>query len=294
MAINRSKIRRVALNLIYSVLENGGSAANVDYRLFWDIAQEKEQDQFRKMHAKAVLHAARASADSARLLAERSETLEDTLHGDLTTGNLRDDAARFARRNADFETTLEALQFSLTDKRRVDSAPLAELTEEALQLAAIIQTLGEELLPKLPDFPGYRNVTEPYAAILRRRIRLMEAIIPLAAPTQLRDNKEYAGLARQAQDLEDMRPAVEELANEVLDKRTELEATMSELLEHYSTERVDTVDRVILLIALHELKNRGLETPIVVAEATAMAHEYSGSRSARFIHGIIAAAANAQ
>lgn len=293
MAINRSKIRRVALNLIYSVLENGGSPADVDFHLFWDIAQEKEQDQFRKTYAKAVLHAARASADSARILAERSEKLEDALHGDLTTGTLRDDAARFARRSADFETTLEALQFSLTDKRRVDSAPLAELTEEALQLAMILKTLGEELLPKLADFPVYRNVTEPYAAILRRRIRLMEAVAPLANPAHLSEDKEYAGLARQAQDLEDMRPAVEALANEVLDNRTELEATMGELLEHYSTERVDTVDRVILLIALHELKNKGLETPIVVAEATAMAHEFSGSRSARFIHGIIAAAAKA-
>lgn len=291
MAINRSKIRRVALNLIYSVLENGGSPADVDNRLFWEIAQEKEQDQFRKTYAKAVLHATRASADSAHLLAERSSALEDAMHGDLTTSNLRDNAARFARRSADLETTLETLQFSLTDKRRVDSAPLAEYTEEALQLAMILKTLGEELLTQLADFPAYRQVTEPYAAIVRRRMRLMDAVTPLASPAQLIDNKEYAGLARQAQDLADMRPAVEALANEVLDNRTELEATMGELLEHYSTERVDTVDRVILLIALHELKNKGLETPIVVAEATAMAHEYSGSQSARFIHGIIAAAA---
>ena len=51
------------------------------------------------------------------------------------------------------------------------------------------------------------------------------------------------------------------------------------------------MDKAILYLALYELEEKGLDTPIVVSEATALANEYSGSKSAPFIHGIIAAAA---
>ena len=37
----------------------------------------------------------------------------------------------------------------------------------------------------------------------------------------------------------------------------------------------------------------GLDTPIIVSEATALADAYSGGKSAPFIHGIISAAAKA-
>ena len=53
------------------------------------------------------------------------------------------------------------------------------------------------------------------------------------------------------------------------------------------------IDSGILLIALYELRFNGLEAAIVISEANQLADTYSGSKSAPFIHGILAAAAKA-
>ena len=83
-----------------------------------------------------------------------------------------------------------------------------------------------------------------------------------------------------------------EMGDAVIARIPLVEPRLEVLLKNYSLERLDVVDKIILFIALYELEVNGLEVPIVVSEATALANEYSGSKSAPFIHGVIAAAAN--
>lgn len=290
MNITRSKIRQCALSFIYTYLANGSQP--VDSELFWSIAQEKERDNLRKAHAKAVLHACRDGADSARLLADRLEALENRMHGDMTTAALREEIERYAARSAEFDAALRSLQYSLGDKLRDSSAPLVQRTGEVLRLAVVVDALGRDLLPRFADFPVYRPQLEGLAAAVNRRGRMQAACSVLADPVELAENKEYAGLARQARDIQELRPAVETLAAGIIAHIPLMEPRLEGLLTNYSVERLDYVDKAILYISLYELEVNGLDTPIVVSEATALANEFSGSKSAPFIHGIIAAAAN--
>lgn len=293
MSVNRSEVRKSALSLIYALLENGGAADSFDIELFWSIAQEKKQDHFNEAHAKAVLHTCRVSADSARLVAGRAENLITALHGDLTTAALRDEVARFAQQSAAFESALAALNYCLRDKRREGTEQLALCTRDILRLAGVLAALGEELLPRFADFPVYHHLSEPLSASIRRRCRLMAAVVGLSEPLTLVDSKEHGGLGRMAADLHELRPAAEELARAVLAQRETLEGEITQRLTNYSLERLDTVDTVILLIALYELRFNKLEPAIVISEANQLANAYSGSKSAPFIHGILAAAAKA-
>lgn len=290
MNITRSKIRQCALSFIYTYLANGSQP--VDSELFWSIAQEKERDNLRKAHAKAVLHACRDAADSARLLADRLEALENRMHGDMTTAALREEIERYTAQSIAFDAALRSLQYSLGDKLRDSSAPLVQRTGEVLRLAAVVEALGRDLLPRFADFPAYRSQLEGLAAAVNRRARMLTACAVLVAPAELAGNKEYAGLARQAQDIQELRPAVETLAAGIIAHIPLMEPRLEGLLTNYSVERLDYVDKAILYISLYELEVNGLDTPIVVSEATALANEFSGSKSAPFIHGIIAAAAN--
>lgn len=293
MSINRSEVRKSAVTLLYALRENGGNANTFDRNLFWSIAQEKKTDRLRESHARAVLHTCRASGDSAGLLAERAETLLTSMSGDLTTVTLRDETERYAKQNQAFEAALSALNYSLNDNRREDTEQLALCTQDVLRLATALAAMGNDLLPRFADYPASRHITEPLAAAIRRRGRLMAETAALTNPITLADNKEHAGLARQASDLQELRPAAEELADAVLAHREELETELSELVENYSLERVDVIDSCILLLALYELRFSKLEPAIVISEANQLAHAYSGSKSAPFIHGILAAAAKA-
>ncbi len=290
MNISRSKVRQSALNYLYTYLSNGSQP--VDSQLFWAISQEKERDHFRMAHAKALLHACRATADSARLLEERVQSVENMMHADLTAASLREEIERYRNQSSNFDAAVKALQYCYTDKRRETTDQLLLCTGDVLRLAAVVEALGRDLLPRFTDFPAYRPQLDGLAATINRRARMLQVCITLAAPLELAGNKEYAGLVRQAQDLEELRPAVETLVKGIIARIPLMEPRLEGLLTNYSLERVDLVDKAILYIALYELEENGLEVPIVVSEATALANEYSGSKSAQFIHGIIAAAAN--
>lgn len=289
MNISRSKVRQSALNYLYTYLSNGSQP--VDSQLFWAISQEKERDHFRTAHAKALLHACRATADSARLLEERVQSVENMMHADLTAASLREEIERYRNQSSNFDAAVKALQYCCTDKRRETTDQLLLCTGDVLRLAAVVEALGRDLLPRFADFPAYRPLLDGLAATINRRARMLQVCISLAAPLELTGSKEYAGLVRQAQDLEELRPAVETLVKGIIARIPLMEPRLEGLLTNYSLERVDMVDKAILYIALYELEENGLEVPIVVSEATALANEYSGSKSAQFIHGIIAAAA---
>ena len=290
-SINPARVRRSALNLMYAAMENGGSLDSLDTALFWNVALERDTDQYRTALAKAVLHTCRASADSARLLAERVQNAQEALHADMTAATLREALERYSTRTDEWEESLAALRAELDNKRATDTEELARCTKSAITLARALGGLGAEMLPSFADFPAYRGVLEPLAAVVKRRGRLMEACAGMADEEYLAGKPEFAGLLRRMQDLAELRPAAENLARAALDHREELETEIAGLLEHYRTERLDTVDHCILLLMLYELRVEKLATPIVVSEATELADTYSGGKSAPFIHGVIAAAA---
>ena len=290
MNISRSKVRQSVLGYLYAYLANGKTP--VDAELFWSIAQEKERDHPRTAQAKTLLHAGRDHADSSRLLAERLEQVENYMHADMTAAVLREEIARYAQQSAQFDAAIKALRYCLADKRRDTTDQLALCVGDVLRLAAVVEAMGRDLLPRFADFPAYRQLLDSLAAAVNRRARMMQACISLSSPKELGENKEYAGMARLAQDMEELRPAVEEMSDAVIARIPLVEPRLEALLKNYSLERLDVVDKIILFIALYELEVNGLEVPIVVSEATALANEYSGSKSAPFIHGVIAAAAN--
>ena len=271
MNISLSKVRQCALSYLYMYLSHG--CQPVDAAQFWSIAQEKEVDNLRNAQAKALLHASRSTADTARLLAERVQNLENFMHADLTAAVLREEIARYADRSAQFDAAVKALQYCLNDKRRDTTEQLALCAGDVMRLAAVVEAMGRDLLPRFADFPAYRQLLDSLAAVINRRARMLEVCASLARPEELAGNKEFAGLVRTAGDMLELRPAVEAL------------------LSNYSTNRLDVVDKAILYISLYELTENKLDVRIVVSEATALANEFSGSRSAQFIHGVIAAAA---
>ncbi len=290
--VNKSKTRQAALHLIYSVLENGGDTVAFDFDLFWQIAQEKDRDHFRTAQAKAIAHACRSTVDSARLLQERLVSVLNATNGDLTAARLREDVERYGSHTAKFEAALKAQQLCLNNPRREGTEQLHLCNKDVMRLAAVVEGLGREMLPTFADYPAYRTVLDSFAAALRRRGRMLALCAAIDTPLIL-EGGEYTSLIRLARVLLELRPAAERLARAVLAQRVAFDERLAAGLENYSPDRLDVVDKAILYLSLYELEFNKLEMPIVVSEATALADAYSGSKSAPFIHGVLAALARA-
>lgn len=69
----------------------------------------------------------------------------------------------------------------------------------------------------------------------------------------------------------------------------ELDSLIESVSEHWSVARMPVIDRNIIRIGLHELRNDPLTpTGVVVSEAVRLAHTYSTEKSAGFVNGVLA------
>ena len=75
--------------------------------------------------------------------------------------------------------------------------------------------------------------------------------------------------------------------------RAELDELIGDLARGWTTERMPTLDLVILRVGCFELAHRPeVPTGVVLAEATELASRYGTDDSARFVNGVLAAAAD--
>lgn len=74
----------------------------------------------------------------------------------------------------------------------------------------------------------------------------------------------------------------------VMERRTEIDQILKENLEKWSLDRLATVDRNLLRIAVFELKfTDGVPEKVVIDEAIEIAKLYGDEQSSKFINGVL-------
>ena len=121
----------------------------------------------------------------------------------------------------------------------------------------------------------------------RRRARALQLLYAHEAIPGATDAEVFRGLAR----LTGPRPAVldgaRELADGVLAHRDELDALAQAAAEHWRLERIATVERNILRLAIHELTVGVVPPRVVIDQAIWLAQRFAGGRAPAFINGVL-------
>lgn len=287
--LHQSKIRKAALCLIYALLEQKTSQENFDYAIFWQLALSKEIDQQRLAKAKAVIHLCRALGDPGALLQQRGDSLLSAASCDAQLLHESNDVRHLLTTTSSLLEALGTLQRNLVDKRREGTDTLEKDTQSVLRCGDAFLAQASVLEPALSQLPAGRG--ESFCGVLRRMQRILQEVSSLKKPEEMDEAGELSGLVKKTRELTEFRPAAQQLAVEAYSHRDEWEQCLSLLLRNYVPDRLANVDKAILYLSLHELKYNGLDVRIVVSEATNLAHTFSGSKSAPFVHGIIATAA---
>lgn len=86
---------------------------------------------------------------------------------------------------------------------------------------------------------------------------------------------------------------VKDLVLGTIDHTAESDETVGPLLAGWTIERLPTIDRLLLRMALFEIRHRP-ETPkpVVINEAVELAKKFSTEDSGRFINGVLSSATN--
>ncbi len=79
----------------------------------------------------------------------------------------------------------------------------------------------------------------------------------------------------------------ERLATEVAAERDALDAEAARAAENWRLSRMAAVERNILRLAIHELRQGEVPPKVVIDEAVRLAHWFGGSRATAFVNGVL-------
>jgi transcription antitermination protein NusB len=93
--------------------------------------------------------------------------------------------------------------------------------------------------------------------------------------------------------LAEAKPFTRELAEGVETRRQELDAEIARLARGWELERIAPLERSIMRVAIHEMRNRD-DIPVEVAidEAVGIAGRFCGAEAPGFVNGILGAVAD--
>jgi N utilization substance protein B len=83
---------------------------------------------------------------------------------------------------------------------------------------------------------------------------------------------------------------VRDLVLGTLEHADESDAVLTPLLQGWRLERLPTIDRLLLRMAVFELMHRRTPPPVVINEAVELAKKFSTDDSPRFVNGVLSAA----
>jgi N utilization substance protein B len=82
-------------------------------------------------------------------------------------------------------------------------------------------------------------------------------------------------------------PFIVEISAGVSETRPELDAIIAAHLTGWTIDRMASIDRVILRMAVYEMRSMGTPASVVINEAVELAKKYGTEDSARFVNGIL-------
>lgn len=85
-----------------------------------------------------------------------------------------------------------------------------------------------------------------------------------------------------------------DLAEAVSTRTEELDATITDAAEGWTADRLGTLERNILRIAIHELETESVPPEVAINEAVVLAKRYASEDAARLVNGILARVAREQ
>lgn len=85
----------------------------------------------------------------------------------------------------------------------------------------------------------------------------------------------------------DIDPYARELAEAVIEHAEEFDRQITEAAEEWTADRLGTVERNVLRIAIHEIESGNVPLEVAIDEAVRLAKRYATEEAAKLVNGIL-------
>ncbi|MCP8616816.1 transcription antitermination factor NusB [Salirhabdus salicampi] len=96
-----------------------------------------------------------------------------------------------------------------------------------------------------------------------------------------------------AEEEEELKPFAKQLITGVIENKQQLDAHITKHLEKWSLERIASVERTLLRIAVYEMQEiEEIPAKVSINEAVEIAKTYGDDKSSRFVNGVLSKMVN--
>jgi N utilization substance protein B len=285
---SRRQIREAVVQFLYCAdLEGGANPANLRAP-FWDFVTETDRRNLQIATFRTVHHLAHGREGRLVEFVERQAAAATFLSARPEAEGLKSTLKRIAELESGWSTTLAKLERLPKDD---DDASVAENFGEALsKLFMLDRELAlsrSSFIQDVEDFPALRGQLEAVSGSIRRLQRISDRMRMVEEPEKFPEQADLARLRDSKADIEALRRLADELADAIVGDKEAIDEQLAIVVDNFSPERIDPVDRAILRMATYEIRHAKAPVKVVINEAIELAKRFGTTDSSRFVNGVL-------
>ncbi|MFT3992466.1 MAG: transcription antitermination factor NusB [Luteolibacter sp.] len=285
---SRRQIREAVVQFLYCAdLEGGGNPISLR-EPFWDFITESDRRSLQVATFRTLHHLAHGRESRLVEFVERSTLADSKLSAWPEAEHLKIDLKRIIEQESAWSTAFARLERLPKDD---DDASVAENFSAALDaLFTIDRDLAlnrRRFLEGIEDKPALRGQLEAVSASVRRLQRISDRLRMVEEPEKFPEQADLAKLRDSKAELVSLKKSSDELVDQILAKKEEIDEALISVIENFSPERIDPVDRAILRLGTYELIHSSTPPKVVINEAIELAKRFGTTDSRRFVNGVL-------
>jgi N utilization substance protein B len=285
---SRRQIREAVVQFLYCAdLEGGADPAGLRDP-FWDFVTESDRRSLQLATFRTVHHLAQGREGRLAEFVDRQANAAAFLAAWPEAEGLKSTLARIAELESGWSTALAKLERLPKDD---DDASVAASFSAALghlyQIDRELSAARSRFLSDTEDFPALRGQLEAVSATIRRLQRVSDRLRMVEEPEKFPEQADLARLRDSKAEITELRRRADELVDLVLAEKEAIDGNLAAVVDNYSPERIDPVDRAILRLATHEILHAKTPPKVAINEAIELAKRFGTTDSRRFVNGVL-------
>ncbi len=290
---SRRHIREAVVQFLYCADLEGGADPAALRGPFWDFVTESDRRSLQLATFRTVHHLAHGREGRLGEFVERLDQATAFLSAWPQAESLKIDLKRIAELESGWSTSFAKLERLPKDD---DDASVAESFGAALEvLFKIDRNLAAARLrfvEGLEDFPALRGQMEAVTATIRRLQRISDRLRMVEEPEKFPEQADLARLRDSKLEISKLREMADDLVDRILANKESIDKTLATVVENFSPERIDPVDRAVLRLGAYELLHAATPPKVAINEAIELAKRFGTTDSRRFVNGVLDKIAN--
>jgi N utilization substance protein B len=285
---SRRQIREATIQFLYCSDLEGGAEAAALREPFWEFLTETDRRNLQVATFRTVHHLAVGREDRLTEFVTRSQPALAHLSALPQAEELKLTLNRLLALESSWSIAISKL--GKIPKDGEDSAVADEFAGALDAFFAVDRDLAfnrAAFLKATEDFPSLKAHLEPVAASVRRLQRISDRLRMVEDPEKFPEQADLAKLRQTKSEISELRARTDSQVDEILAAKEEIDATISSIVENYSPERIDPVDRAILRLGTYEILHTETPPGAVINEAVELAKRFGTTDSGRFVNGLL-------